>query len=77
MSARKLEDDIHWHRTQIARLHEAIARGEPGKAETKGPSWGPKGPSNQLPSTMSGLRIQLERFERTLQELEEQRGRGD
>jgi hypothetical protein len=74
---RKLDDDIHWHRTQIARLHEAIARGEPGKAETKGPAWGPSGPRDMLPSTMSGLRIQLERFKRTLLELEAQRDRGD
>jgi hypothetical protein len=75
--ARKLEDDIAWHRAQIARLNEAIAKGAPGLAQPKGPTWGPKGPRDELPSTVTGLRIQLDRFERTLLELEEQRGRGD
>lgn len=75
--ARKLEDDIDWHRAQIARLHQAIARGEPGKPETKGPAWGPKAQSDPLPVTMSAMRIQLDRFERMLLELEEQRGRGE
>lgn len=74
--AGKLEDDIHWHRTQIARLHEAIARGEPGKPETVRPAWGPKAAPNPLPTTMAAMRLQLDQFERMLLELEEQRGRG-
>jgi hypothetical protein len=74
--ASKLEDDIHWHRTQIARLHEAIARGEPGKPETKGPAWGPKARPDPLPTTMTAMRLQLGKFEQTLLDLEEQRGRG-
>ena len=73
---RKLDDDIYWHRIQIARLHEAIARGEPGKAESSGPSWAPSKPLDSLPCTMSGLRIQLDRFERKLHRLRLQRGRG-
>ncbi|HEX5007975.1 MAG TPA: hypothetical protein VFV70_12730 [Hyphomonadaceae bacterium] len=74
---RKLDDDIYWHRMQIARLHEAIARCEPGKAESRGPSWGPTRPQDSLPSTMSGLRIQLDRFERTLRELQQRRSRDE
>ncbi len=72
----KLDDDILWHREQIARLNAAIGKGEPGKAVPKGPAWGPKGQSDALPDTVAGMRRQLERFEQTLLELEEQRGFG-
>jgi hypothetical protein len=77
--ARKLEDDITWHHTQIARLHEAIALGEPASSvAVKTPTWGPKsGGAADLPTTLAGMRQQLARFEQTLLELEEQRGRGD
>jgi hypothetical protein len=79
--SRMLDDDIYWHRTQIARLHEAIARGEPGKAPDKarsgGPSWAPVRPVDSLPCTMSGLRSQRDYFERTLQKLRQQRSRGE
>jgi hypothetical protein len=75
--ARKLEDDIIWHRDQIARLNDAIAKGEPGKAAAKGPAWGPKNQSDALPDTVAGMRKQLERFEQILMDLEEQRGQGD
>jgi hypothetical protein len=72
----KLDDDILWHREQIARLNAAIETGEPGKAVPKGPAWGPKNRSDALPDTVAGMRRQLERFEQTLLELEEQRGFG-
>jgi hypothetical protein len=75
--ARMLEDDIAWHTAQIARLNDAIERGEPGKTAEKGPSWGPKNQSDALPDSMAGMRKQLEKFEQILLELEEQRGRGD
>jgi hypothetical protein len=77
--ARKLEDDITWHREQIERLHHAIALGEPAKAAAvKTPAWGPKrGGAAELPGTLTGMRQMLDRFEQTLSELEEQRGRGD
>jgi hypothetical protein len=75
--ARKLEDDIIWHRDQIARLSDAIAKGEPGKAAVKGPAWGPKNQSDALPDTVAGMRKQLERFEQIVMDLEEQRGRGE
>jgi hypothetical protein len=74
--ARKLEDDIVWHREQIARLNDAIARGEPGTAPPKGAIWGPKNRTDMLPTTVVGMRRQLERFEQILQELEDQRGGG-
>lgn len=72
----KLEADITWHREQINRLSDAIARGEPGKAQAKGPMWGPKNRNDALPDTISGMFKQLERYEQTLQELEDQRGQG-
>ena len=73
----KLEDDIAWHREQIARLSDAIEKGEPGKPTAKGPAWGPKNQPHTLPDTVAGMRKQLERYEQTLLELEEQKGRGD
>ena len=73
----KLEDDIAWHREQIARLSDAIEKGEPGKPTPKGPAWGPQNQPHTLPDTVAGLRKQLERYEQTLLELEEQKGRGD
>jgi hypothetical protein len=77
--ARKLEDDIDWHLAQIDRLHQAIAMGEPPKTfATKSPIWGPKsGGAAELPPTLAGMRQLLQRFEQTLSELEEQRGRGE
>lgn len=72
----KLDDDIDWHRAQIARLGEAIESGEPGVAVAKGPAWGPKARSDALPDTLAGMRKQLARYEQTLLELEEQRGQG-
>jgi hypothetical protein len=77
--ARKLEDDITWHREQIDRLQQAIALGEPANnAAVKTPAWGPKrGGTAELPATLAGMRQMLNRFEQTLSELEEQRGRGD
>ncbi|HVR68450.1 MAG TPA: hypothetical protein VMT98_17510 [Verrucomicrobiae bacterium] len=73
---RKLEDSIIWHREQIARLNDAIARGEPGTAVAKGAVWGPKTRSDVLPTTMLGMRRELEHYEQALQGLEEQRGQG-
>ncbi|MDP3738171.1 MAG: hypothetical protein Q8R02_12320 [Hyphomonadaceae bacterium] len=73
----KLDDDITWHRDQIARLGDAIEKGEPGTPVAKGPAWGPKARSDALPDTIAGMRKQLARYEQTLLELEEQRGRGD
>ncbi len=74
----RLEDDIAWHRMQIGKLADAIASGEPGKAEAPGPAWGPKaGKGGALPTTLPAMRQQLARYEQTLAELEEQRGRGD
>ena len=67
----KLDDDIDWHRNQIVRLHEAIARGEPGKPAVKGPAWGPKVRSDTLPDTMAGMRRLLEQLEQTLMDLED------
>lgn len=77
--ARKLEDDIAWHREQIERLQQAIALGESAKATaTSTPAWGPKrGGAAELPATLAGMRKMLDGFEQTLSELEEQRGRGD
>jgi hypothetical protein len=77
--ATKLENDIDWHLAQIERLQEAIATGEPMKAASvPTPIWGPKrGGAAEIPATLSGMRQQLERYEQTLRELEEQRGRGD
>ena len=77
--AKKLEDDIDWHLAQIERLNEAIALGEPAKnVAVKSPIWGPKsGGAAEIPATVAGMRQQLERYEQTLRELEEQRGRGD
>jgi len=77
--ARKLEDDITWHLEQIERLQQAIALGEPAKtAAIKTPAWGPKrGGAAELPATLAGMRQMLDRFEQTLSELEEQRGRGE
>lgn len=76
---RKLDDDIDWHLAQIERLNDAIAMGEPLQKEiVKTPLWGPKGGgAAELPTTLSGMRRQLEQYEQTLRELEEQRGRGD
>lgn len=73
----KLDDDISWHEAQIARLNEAIDKGEPGKSAPKGPAWGPKNQPDALPDTVAGMRKQLQRCEQTLSELEEQRGRGE
>ncbi len=77
--AKKLEDDIDWHLAQIERLNEAIALGEPAKTTAaKSPIWGPKGGgAAEIPTTLAGMRQQLARYEQTLLELEEQRGRGD
>ena len=58
-------------------FNEAIDKGEPGKAAPKGPAWGPKNQPGALPDTVAGMRKQLQRFEQTLSELEEQRGRGE
>jgi hypothetical protein len=75
--ARKLDEDIAWHRNQIARLNAAIANGDAGKALPKGPAWGPKsGNADVLPATLLGMRRQLEHFEYRLQTLEEQLGQG-
>jgi hypothetical protein len=74
----KLENDIDWHLAQIERLQAAIAMGEPPKTVAeKTPIWGPKRGGAELPSTLAGMRQQLERYEQTLLELEEQRGRGE
>lgn len=74
----RLENDIDWHLEQIERLQAAIAMGEPAKnLAEKAPIWGPKRSNAELPSTLAGMRQQLERYEQTLLELEEQRGRGD
>lgn len=74
----KLENDIDWHLAQIERLQAAIAMGEPAKmSAVKAPIWGPKSSAAEIPATLAGMRQQLERYERTLSELEEQRGRGD
>jgi hypothetical protein len=75
----KLENDIAWHREQIARFQAAIELGEPAKTTAiKTPAWGPKrGGAAELPATLAGMRQQLSRFEQTLAELEEQRGQGD
>ena len=75
----KLENDINWHLAQIERLQAAIAKGEPTKASVvKTPVWGPKrGGAADLAPTLAGMRQQLERYEQTLSELEEQRGRGE
>jgi hypothetical protein len=75
--ARKLNEDIAWHRDQIARLNEAIANGDAGKAPPKTPAWGPKSNGDVLPATLLGMRRQLEHFEYRLQTLEEQLGQGD
>lgn len=75
--ARKLDDNIIWHREQIARLNDAISKGEPGRALPKGQIWGSKNRDDVLPTTILGMRRQLEHFEQRLQDLEEQRGRGD
>lgn len=74
--ARKLEDDITWHREQIARLNEAIAKDEPGRALPQGKIWGPKTRHDVLPATLLGMRRQLAHFEQRLQDLEEQRASG-
>lgn len=76
---RKLDDDIDWHVAQIERLHQAIAMGEPAKTiVTKRPAWGPKSSGvGELPASLAGMRQQLQRYEQTLLELEEQRGRGE
>ena len=74
----KLENDIDWHLAQIERLQAAIAMGEPAKTgAVKAPIWGPKSSAAEMPATLAGMRKQLERYEQTLSELEEQRGRGD
>jgi len=76
--ATKLETDIDWHLAQIERLQAAIAMGEPQKTVAeKAPIWGPKRGAAELPTTLAGMRQQLQRYEQTLLELEEQRGRGD
>ena len=77
--SKKLEDDIDWHLAQIERLNEAIALGEPSKAASvPTPIWGPKrGGAAEMPDTLAGMLKQLARYEQTLLELEEQRGRGD
>ena len=77
MAASKLEDDIAWHRQQIARLNDAIGKGEPGRALPKGQIWGSKNREDVLPTTMLGMRRQLEHFEYRLQDLEDQRGKGE
>lgn len=74
--ARKVDDDIAWHRDQIARLNAAIEKGEPGKPAKKGPAWGPKHAADALPDTLAGMRRQLERYEQILMDLEDQRGQG-
>ena len=52
--------------------------GEPAKTGAiKAPIWGPKSSAGEMPATLAGMRKQLERYEQTLSELEEQRGRGD
>jgi hypothetical protein len=75
----KLENDIDWHLAQIERLQAAIAMGEPAKnVAAKTPIWGPKASAGaEMPATVAGMRQLLARYEQTLQELEEQRGRGD
>jgi hypothetical protein len=75
----KLETDIDWHLAQIERLQAAIAMGEPPKTVAeKTPIWGPKrGGAAEIPATLAGMRQQLQRYEQTLLELEEQRGRGE
>ena len=75
----KLEADIAWHEAQIVRFQEAIALGEPAKSTAApAPAWGPKrGGAMEMPTTLAGMRQQLQRLEQTLSELEEQRGRGD
>jgi hypothetical protein len=76
--ATKLENDIDWHLAQIERLQAAIDMGEPPKnTAAKTPIWGPKGGAAEMPTTLAGMRQQLERYEQTLRELEEQRGRGE
>ncbi|HEV7694452.1 MAG TPA: hypothetical protein VGO52_26685 [Hyphomonadaceae bacterium] len=77
--ATKLETDIDWHLAQIERLQAAIDLGEPPKvAAEKAPIWGPKrGGAAEIPATLAGMRQQMQRYEQTLLELEEQRGRGD
>ena len=77
--ATKLENDIDWHLAQIELLQAAIDKGEPEKtAAVKTPAWGPKrGGAAEIPATLAGMRQQLQRYEQTLLELEEQRGRGD
>jgi hypothetical protein len=77
--ATKLEADIDWHLAQIEILQAAIAMGEPPKTTgEKTPIWGPKrGGAAEMPTTLAGMRQQLQRYEQTLMELEEQRGRGD
>lgn len=74
----KLENDIDWHLAQIERLQEAITMGEPARTgAVKTPVWGPKRSVVEMPATLAGIRQQLERYQQTLSELEEQRGRGD
>lgn len=76
--ATKLENDIDWHLAQIERLQAAIDMGEPAKAAAPTPIWGPKrGGAGEMPATVAGMRQLLARYEQTLMELEEQRGRGE
>jgi len=78
LMSNKLENDIDWHLAQIERLQAAIAMGEPAKAASAPtPIWGPKrGGAAEMPATLAGMRQQLERYEQTLRELEDQRGGG-
>lgn len=77
--ARKLDDDITWHRDQIARINQAIDRREsgeeePGQPAARGPAWGPKGETGALPQSIAGMRRLLDRYEQMLVALEDQRG---